>query len=98
MNLKRLGIGIVIAIVIAIAAVALFGNKTIDSDDLESKLTSQAAEQTRVSEDSIDVSCPDDIEAEEGKVFDCDATLEDQQATIEVRLTDDEGTYVATFK
>jgi hypothetical protein len=97
-NWKRIGIGIAVAIVVAIAAVALFGAKTIDSADLESDLASQITGQAQVAEDTVEVSCPEDVEVEAGKIFECEATVEGDTTTIEVRLTDDDGGYQARVK
>jgi Domain of unknown function (DUF4333) len=95
---KRIGIGIAAAIVLGAAVYFLFGGKTIDSADLESDLAAQVAQRADVAEDAVDVSCPDDVEVEAGKVFDCEATLEGDTATIEVELTDDDGHYEARVK
>ena len=97
MDFKRIGIGVAVAIAIVIVGIVVFGTKTIDSDDLESKLAEQAAPSAGGA-GAVDVSCPDDIEVEEGKVFDCEATINGRDQTIEVRLTDDEGTFVARLK
>lgn len=43
-----------------------------------------------------EVTCPDDVDAEEGTTFDCVAEVDDQELTIEVTMTDDEGN--ATFE
>jgi len=90
LDLKRIGIGIAVVIALVIVALALFGSKSLDTDNLESDLAAQA--------DAEEVSCPDDVEVEAGKVFDCDATIDGQAQTIEVELTDDDGTYVARLK
>ena len=51
----------------------------------------------------MDVSCPDDVDVEAGTTFECDVSYEEsgagqaaaaETATIEIELTDDEGTYI----
>jgi hypothetical protein len=74
---------------LAVAAVLLFGTKTLNSSEAE-RLISQATEdQSGVV--PTDVSCPTDIEAEAGATFTCSALLEGQPISFTVTQTDDDG-------
>jgi hypothetical protein len=96
---KRIGIGVAAAIVVAIVVMVAFGSKTIDSEDLESDLADQVTSEFNVAGgDEVEVSCPDDIEVEEGQQFECDATINGEHATtIQIRLIDDDGGYARIF-
>ena len=87
------------AIVLAVVVMFAFGSKTIDNADLESDLADQITTEFNVSEgDEVAVSCPEDVEVEEGKEFECDATINGEHAaTVQIRLTDDDGGYERAF-
>ena len=99
MDWKRIGIGVAAAIVVAIVVMVAFGSKTIDNEDLEADLADQVATELNVGGgEDVEVSCPDDVEVEAGKEFECDATVNgEHKTTIRIRLTDDDGGYVRAF-
>ena len=94
MDLKRI-VGVIAVLVAAVlVGLLLFGSKSLDVDDLEADLTSQAAPELGTTPQATEVSCPDDVDVEAGTTFECQVTYDDREATIEIELTDDEGTYV----
>jgi Domain of unknown function (DUF4333) len=96
---KRIGIGVAAAIVVAIVVMVAFGSKTIDNEDLEADLADQVTMEFNVDGgEDVEVSCPDDVEVEAGKEFECDATIDGEHATtVRIRLTDDDGGYQRAF-
>jgi hypothetical protein len=69
--------------------------KTLDAGSLDQQLASEMQGQLGVQ--GVTVSCPDDVPAESGRVFDCTATTpEGTTMTIQVTQTDDQGN--VTFK
>jgi len=69
---------------------------TIDTDDLEGKLGDELSADAGVDPEKVSVSCPEDIDAEEGKEFDCTLTAPNgDEVTVNVTLTDDEGGFDA---
>jgi Domain of unknown function (DUF4333) len=69
--------------------------KTLDGPSLNGLLASEMQKQLDVQ--GVTVSCPDDVPAEAGGVFDCIATTPDGTTmTIRVTQTDDQGH--VTFK
>jgi hypothetical protein len=78
----------------ALALLAGCGENTIDTDDLESEIQTDLAESAGV--EPKEISCPEDIVAEEGRKFECELTApDDSTAVVEVTLTDDEGGFEA---
>jgi hypothetical protein len=62
----------------------------IDSADLESKLKDQLGQSAGVEPRAVD--CPDDVEIEKGKTFDCTLTAPNgDEVRVEVTFTNDEG-------
>jgi hypothetical protein len=74
---------------LAVAAVLLFGTKTLNSAEAERLISQATEEQSGVV--PTDVSCPTDIEAEAGATFSCSASLEGQPISFTVTQTDDDG-------
>lgn len=89
---------ILVVLALLVAAVLfgflLLGSRSLDVADLEADLTRQAAPELGAAPEATEVSCPDDVEAEAGTTFECQVTYENRHATLEIELTDDEGTYV----
>jgi hypothetical protein len=85
------------AMIGAALALAACGGQTIDSEDLEAQLTDQLSAETDLDPADVSVTCPDDIEAEEGREFECTLTANGEDATVEVTLTDDEGGFRAVL-
>ncbi len=81
----------------AVVALSLVGcGNTLDSDDLESQLVDQLSADAGVDPEDVSVDCPDDIEAEEGREFECTLTApNDDEVTVEVTLTNDDGGFEA---
>ena len=96
MDLRRVLIGVVVVVAVGFGALALFGSKSLDTDDLESDLAGQVAPRVNAQEGTVEVSCPEDVDVEAGTTFECDvAHGESGTVTVEVELTDDDGRYVA---
>ena len=84
--------------VLAVAAVAGCGERTVDAAELEDQLTTQYE---TVSGGGISsVSCPDDVPAEVDETFDCDAEFDDGSSlTVQGTITAVEGdSYEAEFE
>lgn len=103
MDLRRIVVVIAVLIAAVLVGLALFGSKSLDIDDLESDLAGQAAPELGTTAQAMDVSCPDDVDVEAGTSFECEVSYEEsgagqaaaaETATIEIELTDDEGTYI----
>ncbi|HEX5618667.1 MAG TPA: DUF4333 domain-containing protein, partial [Solirubrobacteraceae bacterium] len=80
-----------------LAVVVLTGcTKTIDTEDLETKLRTQLAPQGGAKPEDISVDCPEDQEIKKGRKFRCILTAPDgTKAPIAVTLTDDDGGFEA---
>jgi len=66
----------------------------IDTADLESKLEEQLPRSTGLDVRSVD--CPDDIEIEKGKKFECTAEAPNgSEVRVQVTLTNEEGGFEA---
>jgi hypothetical protein len=66
------------------------GTETLDADKAETQIESAIEGQTGADVSSVD--CPDDVKAEKGKEFTCEATAADgTKATIGLTQTSDEG-------
>jgi hypothetical protein len=84
------------AVLAASLAVAACGTKTLDTGDLESQLTDQLSADAGVDPADVSVSCPEDIEVEQGHEFDCTLTAPNgDEVQVAVTLTDDEGSFDA---
>ena len=82
------------AVLAATAAFAGCGQTTIETSELEAELKSQLGADAGVEPRSVE--CPNDIEAEKGKKFDCTLTAPNgDEVRVEVTLTDDEGGFEA---
>jgi hypothetical protein len=82
--------------VAALSALALgaCGSETIDTADLEGKLTDQLGRSAGVSPKGVE--CPEDITVEKGRTFDCTLTAPNgDQVRVDVTLTNDEGGFRA---
>jgi Domain of unknown function (DUF4333) len=79
------------AIALGVAAVvAGCGTAQLDTDRVESGIRDGITRQTGVKIDSV--RCPDDVEAERGGTFRCEAVASNgQRARVEVTQRDDEG-------
>ncbi|MGY1603160.1 DUF4333 domain-containing protein [Geodermatophilus sp. SYSU D00815] len=74
---------------LVVGALFLFGPKTLDTAEAESRISALVEEQAGVA--PADVTCPADVEAEAGATFSCTATLDGQPISVSVTQTDDEG-------
>lgn len=77
---------------VPVLALALTGcAKKIDQQDLEKKISQSLSQQLGGTRPVVH--CPGGKEAKKGNTFACTATLTGQKATIQVRLTDDNGRF-----
>ena len=87
------------AIVAGVAVLALGvcgGDDSLDNGDLENQLRVQLSEDAGVDPDEVSVECPEDIQAEAGRQFDCELTAPNGDlVAVEVTLTDDDGSFEA---
>jgi hypothetical protein len=76
---------------LALPLVLLAGcSETVDTADLEAKLKDQLGQSAGVEPRSVE--CPEDIEIEKGKTFDCTLTAPNgDEVRVEVTFTNDEG-------
>jgi len=86
-----------LAPLVLVLAFGLAGcGNTVDAEDLEGQLVEQIAPDYDVDPDDASGECPDDIEIEEGREFECTLSAPDRgDLTVEVTLTDDEGGFEA---
>lgn len=83
-------VGLLLAAVLALVALAGCGTETLDADTGESSIKSVIEQQTGADVSSVD--CPDDVKVEKGKSFTCEATGADgTKVTIDVEQTNDKG-------
>ena len=77
----------------AVAAVLLLagcGEKTLNTADVEAKLKTQLGRDAGVQPKAVE--CPDDIEVEKGRKFNCTLIAPNgDRVTVNVTLTDDKG-------
>ena len=86
----------VLAASLSLLALAACGSETIGDADLESQLAEQLSADAGVDPEEVSVSCPEDVEVEEGTEFECELTAPNgDEVTVEVTLTDDEGGFEA---
>lgn len=72
------------------------GAGSLDTDELEEELRVQLSEGAGVDPADVAVECPEDIEVEEGREFECELTAPNGDLVrVEVTLTDDEGSFEA---
>jgi hypothetical protein len=83
--------GLLLAVLVALVLVAgCGGSETLDRGKAESQIESAIELQTGADVSSVD--CPDDVKAEKGGKFTCEATAADgTKATINLTQTSDEG-------
>jgi hypothetical protein len=75
---------------VAAAGVAGCGEAQLDTDRAESAIRTGITRQTGVKIDSV--RCPDDVKAQRGDTFSCEAVASNgQRARVEVTQRDDEG-------
>ena len=77
-------------VVIPALALAGCGSDTLDAGEVESEIVPMVEDQTGTRD--VEIECPDDVEAEEGAVFECDVTAEGGiEAKLKVTQEDDDG-------
>jgi hypothetical protein len=82
--------GLLFAALVAPVVLAGCGTETLDADKAETQVESAIEGQTGADVSSVD--CPDDVKAEKGKKFTCEATATDgTKATITLTQTSDDG-------
>jgi hypothetical protein len=97
---SRAKVGALLA-VSAVSAVALAGcgTKTLDEEQLQSKIVDMVVAQGNVKAKDLKVSCPKDQEAKTGNAFTCTITNTalGVQGKVEVTATSDSGGVTATI-
>ncbi len=79
-----------LVVIAALMLAGCGGEDTLDAGDIESEVVPQIEDQTGTRDVAIE--CPEDVEAEEGAVFECDITAEGGiKAKLKVTQEDDEG-------
>jgi len=75
---------------VALLGLAACGDKKLDTDKLEGKISAGIEKQAGVKVKSVD--CPSDVKVEAKNTFTCKAaTINGQTATVKVTQQDDEG-------
>lgn len=75
---------------VALAAGACGKPAVLDVPRSEARIADRLEEAYAV--DGVAVSCPDDVEVEDGSTFRCTAEVEETTLDVDVRQTDDDGT------
>ena len=82
--------------VAVLALGACGGDDSLDNGDLENQLRVQLSEDAGVDPDGVSVECPEDIQAEAGRQFECELTAPNGDlVAVDVTLTDDDGSFEA---
>jgi hypothetical protein len=83
-------VGLLLAAVLGLVALAGCGTETLDADKGESAIKGVIEEQTGADVSSVD--CPDDVKVQKGKSFTCEVTGADgTKAKIDAVQTSDKG-------
>ncbi|MFN8161032.1 MAG: DUF4333 domain-containing protein [Solirubrobacterales bacterium] len=89
-NAGRFAALAVAALVPAALAIGGCGTKTLNTDDVQSSISSGLAQKTGTKPKSVD--CPGDVKAEKGGTFTCTLTAPDgSEATVKVTQLDSDG-------
>jgi hypothetical protein len=84
----------VIATLAAAASLTACGTETVDRADLERQLTDQLGRSAGVQPKGV--ACPEDVEIERGRHFDCTLTAPNgDRVRVDVTLTNDDGGFSA---
>jgi hypothetical protein len=81
--------GLLVLIGLAVAALYLFGTRTLDSAEAEREIARLTEQEAGLA--PAEVQCPADIAIEAGATFSCTGVLDGQPVSYSVRQTDDEG-------
>lgn len=80
----------------AALALAGCGGNTVDNGAMEEDLATQLSADAGVDPAEVEVTCPEDEEAEEGNRFECTLTAPNgDEVTVEVTLTEDGESFEA---
>ena len=86
---RHLAVGAALTASLALAAC---GTETLDNANLESQLAEQLSSDAGVDAAQVSVSCPEDVEVEQGGEFECTLTAPNgDEVRVDVTMTDDEG-------
>jgi hypothetical protein len=85
-------VGTVATVAVAAVALGACGEKTIEADGAQDTLTGFVKRETGFV--VKDASCPDDVEAKEGKTFDCAFTGPEGPYVAHMTVTDVDGSKV----
>ncbi|HEY8584638.1 MAG TPA: DUF4333 domain-containing protein [Capillimicrobium sp.] len=81
---------------LAALALTACGTNTIDAEKLQEELRTQLSDDAGVDPEKVSVTCPEDVEIEQGKTFECELTAPNgDKVQVDVTMTDDEGTVEA---
>jgi hypothetical protein len=82
-------VGVLVIAGLAVGAIFLFGSKSLDTAEAQTKIADLTHQQIGVT--PTDVSCPQDVALKTGTTFHCTAKLDGQPITYTVKETDDQG-------
>lgn len=82
-------VGVLVLAGLAVGAVFLFGSKSLDTAEAQSKIAALTKQQIGIT--PTDVSCPQDVGLEAGTTFQCTARLDGQPISYTVKETDAKG-------
>jgi hypothetical protein len=82
-------VGVLVIAGLAVGAIFLFGSKSLDTAEAQSKIAALTKQQIGIT--PTDVSCPKDVALKAGTTFQCTAKLDGQPISYTVKQTDDKG-------
>jgi Domain of unknown function (DUF4333) len=82
-------VGVLVIAGLAVGAIFLFGSKSLDTAEAQSKIAALTKQQIGIT--PTDVSCPADVDLKAGTTFHCTAKLDGQAISYTVKETDDKG-------
>jgi hypothetical protein len=93
---KNAGRALVAEIAALVALGACGGDGSMNTGELEDELRVQLSEDAGVDPNDVSVECPEDIDVETGRQFECELTAPNGDlVSVEVTLTDDDGSFEA---
>lgn len=82
-------VGVLVIAGLAIGAVFLFGSKSLDTAEAQTRIADLTKQQIGIT--PTDVSCPQNVDLKAGTTFQCTAKLDGQPISYTVKETDDKG-------
>ncbi|MEO9322534.1 DUF4333 domain-containing protein [Nocardioides sp. C4-1] len=77
------------AVVLALALAGCSSGGSVDQSDLEDQISTQLEEEVGQAPD--DISCPGDLDAEEGETMECTLTAGEDELGVQVEVTSVDG-------